>query len=176
MLRLNQAQQEGREALLRAGLAEEHQHRLLVRELLAHEAQELALEAGDLAGDLLDPVEGEHADAGGLENAGGADVLLALDGVEPHQLPRQVEADDLLGAVVTGGVALDRAGADRVDGVEPVTGPEQVLASAQRPGPLHQGVEPVHVRGLEPHGHAQLRQTAIAAGDSDRSDIQEFVA
>ena len=55
-------------------------------------------------------------------------VLQTADGVEAHQITRQMETGDLLVALLGDGVAFDGPGTDRVQRLQLVAGLEQGLA------------------------------------------------
>lgn len=88
-------------------------------------------------------------------------VLQTADGVEAHQITRQMETGDLLVALLGDGVAFDGPGTDRVQRLQLVAGLEQGLAFLDGLFPLDNVVELVQLVGIKGERNAQLADAAV---------------
>ena len=79
-------------------------------------------------------------------------MLQTADGVEAHQITRQMETGDLLVALLGDGVAFDGPGTDRVQRLQLVAGLEQGLAFLDGLFPLDNVVELVSSWALRVKG------------------------
>lgn len=110
-----QVQQEGGEALFRAHRAEGQQHQVILRNLLAHDAQELVLQRRQSARQLLQFGIAHHADFGIFQRGGIRYVAHFADAVEPDDFAGQMEACDLVAAVFQRQMGFQCAETDAVD-------------------------------------------------------------
>ena len=92
-------------------------------------------------------------------------MLQTADGVEAHQITRQMETGDLLVALLGDGVAFDGPGTDRVQRLQLVAGLEQGLAFLDGLFPLDNVVELVQLVGIKGERNAQLADAAVLAMD-----------
>jgi hypothetical protein len=123
------------------------------------------LEAGDAGVSSSSRVKGISQMAEVSSTLGGAGVGLVVDGVEADDLPGQVEAEHLLAALLVGGVGLDRAGLDHVEGAEAVSAAEQVSRRGAGAGALDDVVQPLHVLRGEAHRETERGEGAVLARD-----------
>ncbi len=158
------AQQKRRQAPVRAALGD-LQDALVAGEFLAHDPQQLAHQARQATGQLLQPVERDFAYRAALERHRIAAVRAGADGIHPEQLARQMQPGDLLRAVFGKGEALEGTGLDRVDGVKRLAGAKQVLTGVDRPALLDDAVEQREIGLVDADRQAQLIERAILAGD-----------
>ena len=126
---LGQAVQEQRDALV--GLApHQHFHVVVVAvEAVADHAQQLLLQARQLRGDLGELVERHVADVGAGQRHGLAAMRAFAEGIEADQFAGQVEADDLLLAVLADADRLEGAIAGHVHRRQRIADAEQALAA-----------------------------------------------
>ncbi len=99
---------------------------------------------------------------------------LAVDGIQPDHLAGQVEAQDLLAAVFAGGIGLDRAGLDDIEGAETLAAAEQIVPAMQGAGALDDIIQTFDIVRGQAHGQAKAGQGAVAAGDPqhlERNDL-----
>ena len=85
---VGQVTEKGGDAFIRCGSAQQRNEPLLVIKLLAHDTQQLALQAGCVIKDIIEAGEGDFTHAAGLQYSRGAFVKAGLNGVQ---------ADDLAG-------------------------------------------------------------------------------
>jgi len=105
------------------GPGQHRQMAVLVLQFLAHQAQQVMLQAGYLEAQFLEAFEGQFADADCLQCPGGGNVYLAGDRVQPQQLAGQVKAHDLFVAFLVDGEGLDGAGPQGIDRLEGIAHP-----------------------------------------------------
>lgn len=111
-----QVQQKSRHAGL-GGFARQCQHHgVFAHDLIAHQGQEVIVEAGQIPTQIVQAVEGQFTHTGLLQGDGRAGMVAVADPIETEQLPGHVEADNLLFPARGGQVGFDRAGAHRVQG------------------------------------------------------------
>jgi len=151
---------------------------MLAHDLSAHDLVHMRLEGGDLAREFLDAVKGHHADFGVFEGDRIAGVVVVDDAIEPDDLARHLKTGHLVTTIFGGQAGLEEAGAYGIQRGELLAIGEEGGASLDLAACGHQVVEPVHVLAAEPHGHAQLPQIAVGAGDFDGLSVHvdDFLA
>ncbi len=160
---LGHVEQEGRQPFLGAHRAEQHHHAVVAHDLAAHDLVELVLQALHLAGELLEPAEGDHADLAVFKGDGVARVVPGADAVQAQHFAGHLEAGDLVAPVLKDHVGLEGPGADRVDRLEGVA-PEAVevlLALDLASGPPTSSSSRSTSLGSRPKRQAQLPQVAL---------------
>ena len=88
------------------------------------------------------------------------------DGVKAHQIARQVEAGNLLIALLGDGVAFDGPGANGIQRFQLITGFEQGLTFLDGLFPLDNIIQLIKLVLVQSKGDAELADTAILTMDS----------
>ena len=124
---------------------------------------QLLLQRGELAGDALELGVGQHADLAVLERHRVGTVLLEGRPVQPEQLARQLEAGQLLAALVMGHARLERAASHRVQGAEGLSGTVERRAAGDAAAHGDEVVEPAEFVRRDAARHAELVEAAVRA-------------
>jgi hypothetical protein len=98
-------------------------------------------------------------------------VLVVHDAVQTDDLARHLKARDLVASVFGGQTGFEKTGSNGVQRGELFTVGEQGGSAFDFPTDSHQIVQAVQVVVAQTHGHAQLAQVAIGAGDVDELGI-----
>jgi len=94
-------------------------------------------------------------------------VLVVHNAVQTNDLASHLKARDLVAPILGGQAGFEKACANGVERGEPVAVAEQMCAAFDFAAHGHQIIEAVQVVFAQAHGHAQLSQVAIGAGDFD---------
>jgi hypothetical protein len=127
----------------------------------------MVLQGRDLAGQVLQLVEGHDADLGVLQGHGIAGVVVVDDAVQADDLAGHLEARDLVAAVLGGHAGLEEARADGIQRGEGFAVAKQQAAALDLAARGHDVVDALHLLGIQAHGHAQLAQVAVGTGCFD---------
>ena len=119
---------ERRRALFGVFLRQQQDHVTVAFDLAAHQSHDLLTQVRHFAGQIVEGFEWDLAHHRGFQRLSETWVLQTADGVEAHQITRQMETGDLLVALLGDGVAFDGPGTDRVQRLQLVAGLEQGLA------------------------------------------------
>ena len=161
---VGQAAQENRQPLLRRLLAHHHHVTVLGHHLAADHPHQLALQGGDLAGDLFAAAAvGQLADAGALQRFGLAHVAVVGQRIHADDLAGQMEAEYLHVPGFVQHEGLQRAGADHVKRIERIAIAVERVAALQHAAVAHGGIQLLQVLAADAGGKAQLVQRAAAA-------------
>jgi hypothetical protein len=140
----------------------------------AHDLMDMALQGGHLARDFLDSVKGQDTHFGVFQCNRVTTVLVVHDPVQSNDFARHLKARDLVAPVFGGQTGFEEAGPNGVQGSELFAVGEQGCASLDFAAYGHKIVQAIHVVIAQAHGHAQLAQVAIGAGDFDGLGIHGF--
>ena len=90
---------------------------------------------------------------------------LCPDGVEPHEVAREVECGDLLVALFGDGIALNGSGTDRIQRFQLIPRLKQRLALLNRLFPLNDVIKLVQLMLIKRKRDTQLADAAILTVD-----------
>lgn len=144
---------------------------MILLHLAADHAQELLLQAGKLARDLLEALEGHYTGARLLERFCGALMPPGGDGVEAHDLARQMKAQHLLFTPAVGRKGLEGAGAHDIQRAKRQARRVQAVLALDQALDLHDVVEPREVLAADRRRQAEPAQPAVRAALTQRPQI-----
>ena len=164
--------QEQRDALV--GLAaQQYVHVVAVAiQALPDDPQQLLLEDRQLCRDVGQLLERHVADIGGGQRDRLAAVSSIAHGIEADQLAWQMEAQNLLLAVLADRHRLEGAVTGHEHRRQRVAGAKQPLAPFDRATPTNDVVEANQIVGADAGGQAQLLQGALGAALSQARQIK----
>jgi hypothetical protein len=149
-----QVDQEYRKPLLGTHVPQQEHHVLLARDLLAHDAVEVAQQRRHVAEQFLQPRERDLAYLAVFQRHRVAVVPVAADRVHPQQLAGHLEAGDLRFAGGIDLVGLEVAEAHRVQVAERLAHLVQPFVALEAAAAADDLVEPVDIGVLQPHRQA----------------------
>ncbi len=168
--------QQGSKPLLGAPLSEQGQQRMVVEYLLAHDAQQLMLQAGDLLGQISQFLVRDFTKAGGLEGFGGTGMAPGTDSIKSEQFSREVEPRDLFVPVLGWDIGLDGARMDSVDRFEGGVHLKQVLTTSKGTPAFNDAIELFQLFVLNPNRDAELEESAIVTSHLYRIQVDDFAS
>ena len=175
MQALHQVQQEGGQALLGTHAAQQQHHAMFAHDLAAHDLVHVVLQGRDFAGQFFDAVERHDADLGILQRHRVTGVVVIHDAVQPDDLPRHLKACDLVAAVFGGHTGLEKTGADGVQGREGLAIAKQRATALDLAADSNDLVNALQLLFVQAHGHAQLAEVAVGAGDFDGERVHRHM-
>jgi len=136
---------------------------LVVTNLAAHHAHQLAAQLRQLQGQFIQALERNFAHRRGFQGLGRHRMNLGVHPRQPDQLAWQVETGDLLFAAVAEAEGLQRARAYCIDGIKLVALAKQKLAFFQWAAAFDDVVQRIHVFQIQRKWQAEGGQAAILA-------------